>query len=475
MRIEVTDSPRETDEALKPGHSAVPIVRPPWRADRIVPSVAIVGTSRARRILFFWFKGKFAMNRLLPKTALTSFTFVFSLAWGLLTASSADAQTWTGSSSNDFGTATNWNPATVPSHSVATFASSSINQVSINQPSFSLLGFVFAAGAPSYTITITNNGVAFSGNGIVDNSGTIQNLVASSGGYWQFENSASAGDVTLTVNTGSFIQFFNTSSGATAQIVVNGGTVADETSGSLSIGSLSGSSGDVLISNVGGGSSQSLTIGGLNRNTIFGGTITESGATGQLIKSGTGTLTLTGVNTYTGGTTVSSGNLQIEGSIGAVTLDEGVLQVDGSSGNASIGTGILRGVGTVGTITTVSGSTIAPGNAASMFGALNSGTATFASGSTLEIRSTDGRACSSLNSSGTMNLSGTLHVHFENKPTIGNVCTIANAAGDVNLSFASIDTAPANVQIVYQTTSITMTVTGNSDSIFADGFDGGAL
>jgi autotransporter-associated beta strand protein len=424
--------------------------------------------------MFFWFKGKFAMNRLLLKTAPTSFTFVLSLAWGLLTASSADAQTWTGSSSNDFGTAANWNPATVPSDSVATFASSSVDQVSINQPNFVLLGFDFTADAPSYTITITNNGVAFVGNGIVDNSLINQELVASSGGYWQFQDSASAGDVTLTVNAGTFVQFFNTSTAATATFIMNGGTVVDETSGSLSIGSLLGSSGNLQFNNF-GGSLQSLTIGGLNRNMIFGGTITESGATGHLFKSGTGTLTLTGVNTYTGGTTVSSGKLQIEGSIGAVTLDEGVLQVDGSSGTANIDAGILLGVGTVGTLNAVSGSTIAPGNAASMFGALNSGTATLESGSTLEIRSTDGRACSSLNSSGTMTLGGNLHVHFENTPTIGKVCTIANAAGDVNMSFASIDTAPAEVQLVYNTTSVTMTVTGSGDSIFADGFEGGAL
>ena len=54
--------------------------------------------------------------------------------------------------------------------------------------------------------------------------------------------------------------------------------------------------------------SATLTTGGLNTTEdSFGGVIS---GTGGLIKIGTGTMTLTGTNTYSGGTLVSAGMLQ---------------------------------------------------------------------------------------------------------------------------------------------------------------------
>ncbi|MBL0891009.1 MAG: autotransporter domain-containing protein, partial [Gemmatimonadaceae bacterium] len=70
--------------------------------------------------------------------------------------------------------------------------------------------------------------------------------------------------------------------------------------------------------------------------------------TGSLTKSGAGMLTLSGNNSYTGTTTVSAGTLAITGSF---------------AGGLAIGTGAtLGGSGTVGSVTINAGGTVAPGN-----------------------------------------------------------------------------------------------------------------
>src|SRR5215475_3557332 len=80
------------------------------------------------------------------------------------------------------------------------------------------------------------------------------------------------------------------------------------------IGSLTGS-GNVTLG-VG-----TLTTGNDNTNTAFSGVI--SGA-GGLTKIGNGTFSLTGINTYTGPTTVNGGTLAVNGSIaGSVFVNNG--------------------------------------------------------------------------------------------------------------------------------------------------------
>ncbi|MGN6642196.1 MAG: autotransporter-associated beta strand repeat-containing protein [Verrucomicrobiota bacterium] len=77
-------------------------------------------------------------------------------------------------------------------------------------------------------------------------------------------------------------------------------------------------------------SGNTLNIGGNNASTIYSGAITGNGG---LIKSGSGTLTLSGANAYSGGTLVSNGVLKVDAS-GAI-----------GTGDLSIASGATCGIG----------------------------------------------------------------------------------------------------------------------------------
>ena len=95
------------------------------------------------------------------------------------------------------------------------------------------------------------------------------------------------------------------SSGSAVSLANVSSAILDLNGFNQSIGSLSGggsTGGNVTLG------SASLTVGADNSNTAFGGVISGSG---NLIKVGSGNLTLTGSSTYTGTTTISAGTLQI--------------------------------------------------------------------------------------------------------------------------------------------------------------------
>ena len=110
------------------------------------------------------------------------------------------------------------------------------------------------------------------------------------------------------VNAGTLQAGANTSFAQTSAFTIAAGATLALNNFNETIGSLAGAG---TVTN-GGAASRTLTTGGDNTSTMFSGVI-QDGAAGatNLTKTGTGTFTLSGANTYTGTTTISTGTLQV--------------------------------------------------------------------------------------------------------------------------------------------------------------------
>ena len=196
--------------------------------------------------------------------------------------------------------------------------------------------------------------VAHAGNATITSEGGL--LPGSLGGLTLFAYQSDAVNSTLIVNGGpdsisaGSIRFENSSVGGTARVILSGNGKLDISNhaGKLTIGSLEGDGAVFLGDNP-------LAIGSNNLSTKLGAVIQDGGfgggTGGSLIKVGTGTLTLTGANTYTDGTTVTAGTLLIANTEGSGT----------GSGAVVISSGTLGGSGTIsGAVTIETGAFLAP-------------------------------------------------------------------------------------------------------------------
>ncbi len=156
---------------------------------------------------------------------------------------------------------------------------------------------IYRLGGGGGTLTVNSNLVDGSSRSLVVGGGGSGGIVvlAGTGNTYSGGTTVSAGTLRLgnASALGSTLALTTVASGATLD--VNGYTVT--------LGSLSGQG---VVSLPGG----KISIDANNSSTTFSGTI--SGA-GQVEKIGSGTLLLSGSNTYSGITTISSGTLQIGG------------------------------------------------------------------------------------------------------------------------------------------------------------------
>lgn len=112
-----------------------------------------------------------------------------------------------------------------------------------------------------------------------------------------------------TVNDGNLFLQSGAAIADTSALVVNAPGIVTLSGFNETIGSLSGN-GQVSLNTL------TLTTGGDNTSTTFSGAF--AGGTGNLIKNGTGTFTLSGTNTHIG-TTINAGTLQIGDGVGGGT------------------------------------------------------------------------------------------------------------------------------------------------------------
>ncbi|MBU6404689.1 MAG: autotransporter-associated beta strand repeat-containing protein, partial [Proteobacteria bacterium] len=260
----------------------------------------------------------------------------------------------------------------------------------------------------SNTGAITDNGtLAFD----LSNATTLGNALTGTGGLTQMGSGTTILDGINTYSGGTTISGGMLQIGSDANLgAASGGLTLD--GGLLGINGTSDTTTarTVTLGSAGGG----LDI------EAAGNTFTLASAlsgTGGFVKQGAGSLILTGANSYSGGTTIAQGLLQIgNGGAGATlgtgnVLDDGALSFDTSSSNTLAG--VLSGTGSLTQMG--SGTTILTG--ANTY----SGTTTIDAG-TLQVG--NGGSTGSLGSNtGAITDNGTLAIDLSNATTLGNALT----------------------------------------------------
>jgi autotransporter-associated beta strand protein len=228
-----------------------------------------------------------------------------------------------------------------------------------------------AAGAPATYANAVNVAsastisVSGSGNNNQASSGTWTgsaplSLNVGGGGTFAFRGNIEGYSGTITLAGAGSLRFYNTTTGSSAAAFDMGSGTAvifTRDGGTFSLGSLTGGTGTILRGAASSANPTTFSIGGNGTSTTYSGTIangTQGGAaTVAVIKTGTGTFTMTGANTYSGATTVNAGTLLVNNSTGHGT---GSNTLTVANGGTLGGTGFVRGL-----VIVNAGGTIAPG------------------------------------------------------------------------------------------------------------------
>lgn len=228
---------------------------------------------------------------------------------------------------------------------------------------------------------------------------------------------------------------------AATRILMSTGATLDLSNRKLTVAGLSGG-GEVYSF---GGSAGELTI-----NTAAGPSQEFYGSLGgafpnfAIVKSGDGTLILSGANTYTGATTVEAGTLLIHGSTAsasAIIVNEG---------------GSLGGTGTIGGTVTVAGS-LTPGQSPGTLDFQNNLTLESTANTEIEITGTGAGEFDVLNGNGTNTLSLAGVLTLDNTsyiPNVGETISVFTNWNNIIGTFTSINGTDLGDGLMWDTSDL---------------------
>jgi len=380
------------------------------------------------------------------------------------------------------------------SQTAATLAlvnSGNLVQVGNNTAGGTAYGIINVVGTSAFATTVTNKGSLWIGRQSQFNVNAYGNWLQNGdfmeqeqGGYWANFTVAANGSFTYagvnpinltvggnvndnltiagTFTTGQGFNFNNLGTGYPVIVLNSGGMLALSASIPL------------LMTNTGTGAAGQLQLGtggGVFNTAGFStaiglGIMNYTNQTGSLTKSGLGTLTLSGTNTYTGATTVSAGTLTIDttGVIGggasgsAITVNGGTLTdnstvatTGGIAGTSSLT--ISSGTANLNTANNYSGATSVTGTLlAADANAFKNSAVTLNNGGTLQLRNNSPTLfAGTVKDSGAINASTTIDVN-NSSTGANNMLTLTNG-------YSATEPSSGNLAGTYTTT---LNVTGGN-------------
>ncbi len=206
-----------------------------------------------------------------------------------------------------------------------------------------------APGSGTRTLTLRGASTSLNtlGSTLVDASGSATSLAKDDTGTWlltaanTFTGGTSVKGGTLRLHNQLALQ--NSTVTMMGSALKGGYLIFDQSvvANAFTLGALASASAGVgfditLMNNAGTPAPIVLTVGGNNATTTYAGVLSGQG---QLVKRGTGVMTLTGTSTYTGATTIYAGKLSVSvinnggvaGNLGAATSDPANLVLDGGT------------------------------------------------------------------------------------------------------------------------------------------------
>ncbi|MDI3563820.1 autotransporter domain-containing protein [Bradyrhizobium sp. Arg816] len=259
-------------------------------------------------------------------------------------------------------------------------------------------------------------------------------IINEADGRTNFGAFTTAGNATIITKDGGKTEFFDHSTGGNARFITTGTGIVDfgvslgpNSDGRITAGSIEGSG----FYYIGGGNT--LVVGGNNRSTEVSGVIGDydpcscgPAGPGSLEKVGSGTLILSGTNTYTGTTTVNGGILRVDGDISQSSL---------TTVNAG---GALFGAGIVGNTFIANGGIYAPGDGGPGSSMQVQGDLTLQPGSVYVVQAGSGFSTSHALVSGNVTLDGTVGVALYPGSKIMQHYSIMQFFGSATGNFAGV-------------------------------------